>query len=248
VNLTKKGQEFLELCQNIVGQLEQGTTIIGEKDSEPVGTLKIVTGIGTSDTILENLPIFAQQFPNVDFIFLSMTEIYQFHIGDADIGIIPVCYSDSDIVQHILYESRLRIYASPSYLAKNTAPKNLEELKSHKLIVYGGSERALNEINIHLLQQPSSQNTDYNFRQFITVNNGLSLRRALITGLGIGPYEYDRELVSNNLLVDVFPDTPDYKIPYYFTYHRRLEGSQKVRAFHDFLKDVVKVWERPEKK
>jgi len=70
----------------------------------------------------------------------------------------------------------------------------------------------------------------------------------LITGLGIGPYEYDRELMKNNLLIDVFPDMPDHNIPYYFTYHRRLEGSPKIQAFHDFMKEVVKVWERPEKR
>jgi hypothetical protein len=33
----------------------------------------------------------------------------------------------------------------------------------------------------------------------------------------------------------------------YYTYHKRLEGSPKVNAFHDFLKkEVVKVWQRPD--
>ncbi len=222
--------------------MAQQTDIIREKDSVPEGTLKIVTGVGTSDAILGNIPRFSQQFPNIDFIFLSTTEIYQFHIGDADVGIIPVSYSDPDIVQQVLYESILRIYAAPCYLKENSTPKSIDDLKSHRLVVYGGGDQALEEINIHL------QNTDHNLHHFIKVNNGLSLRRALLTGLGIGPYEYDRELVRNNLLVDVFPNMPDQKIPYYFTYHRRLADSPKIKAFYEFMKEVVKVWERPEKK
>lgn len=239
--LTKQGEDFLNVCKDIVGQLAQRTDIIREKDSIPEGTLKIVTGVGTSDAILENLPLFFRQFPNINFIFLSTIEIYQFHIGDADVGIIPVSFSDPDIIQETLYESIIRIYAAPCYLESNSTPKNIEDLKLHKLIVYGNGDQTLGEINIHL------QNINHRLHHFIKVNNGLSLRKALLNGLGIGPYEYDHSLIEGNLLVDVFPQLPDQKIPYYFTYHRRLEGSPKIKAFYEFMKEVVKVWQRPEK-
>ena len=136
----------------------------------------------------------------------------------------------------------MRIYASPSYLEQNPTPKSIEDLSSHKLIIYNGDDRTLEEINIHI-NTPNDHITS-----FINVNNGLSLREALLTGLGIGPYEYNRDLVKNNLLIDVFPDMPDHIIPYYFTYHRRLDGSPKVQAFYEFLKEVSKVWTQPDEK
>ncbi len=238
--LTKQGEDFLNVCQDIVGQLAQRTDIIREKDSAPEGTLKIVTGVGTTEAILDNLPRFSQQFPKIDFTFLSTTEIYQFHIGDADVGIIPVRYSDPELTQHLLYELNLRIYAAPKYFREYPMPKSLEELHSHKLIVYSGDNRALEEINIHLSHQ-----NNY-FHPFIKVNNGLSLRKALLKGLGIGAYGYERDLVQNNLLVDIFPNMSDQKIPYYFTYHRRLEGSPKIKAFHEFMKEIAKTWQRPD--
>lgn len=239
IRLTKQGEEFLRVCEDIVGQLAQRTDLIREKDSAPEGTLKIVTGVGTTEAILDNLPQFSQKFPKVDFSFLSTTEIYQFLTGDADVGIIPISYSDPEITQHLLYELNLRIYASPKYLKEHSTPKSLEDLNSHKLIVYSGGDRALEEINIHLYK------SNKNLHPFIKVNNGISLRKALLNGLGIGPYGYEENLVKTNFLVDLFPDMADHKIPYYFTYHRRLEGSPKVQAFHEFMNQIAKIWQRP---
>ena len=89
---------------------------------------------------------------------------------------------------------------------------------------------------------------DYDSEVFIKVNSSIALQSALIKGYGIGAFGYDQSLIEENLLVDVFPELPDQKVPYYFTYHRRLEGSPKVQAFHEFMKESVKVWERPEVK
>lgn len=99
--LTKQGEEFRELCNDIVGQIAQRTKVIREKDCEPEGSLKIATGIGTSDAILENISKFILKFPKVQFSFLSTTDIYSFQIGEADVGIIPTVYSDPDIIQHV---------------------------------------------------------------------------------------------------------------------------------------------------
>lgn len=239
--LTKQGEEFLELCNDIVGQLAQRTDVIREKDFEPEGSLKIGTGIGTSDAILENIFEFIQKFPKIYFSFLSTTNIYHFQIGDADVGIIPTSYSDPDIKQHLLYESSLRIYAAPRYIQTYSMPKSLEDLKSHKLILYDNNDEITDKnINIHL------KNIDHNTQPLINVNNGISLKKALLSGLGVGVYEYDRRLIENNLLIDIFPDMPDKKIPYYYTYHKRLENSPKIHAFHDFLKEVSNIWKRPD--
>ena len=75
VRLTKQGEDFLTVCEDIVGQLAQRTDLIREKDSAPEGNLKIVTGVGTTEAILHNLPLFSQKFSKINFTFLSMTEI-----------------------------------------------------------------------------------------------------------------------------------------------------------------------------
>ena len=236
LDLTHRGKEFFDLCQRIIGELDQGTSVIKEKDSEPEGILRIVTEVGASDALLEHLDTFIQKFPKLNFMFLTTTDIYQFQIGDADVGIVPTKYNDPDITQHHLYDLNLKLFASPDYIKNHSFPKHLKDLASHRLIVYSGSEKSSKEVNFHLHDLDNSPGS------FVQVNNGRSLRSALVNGLGIGPFGYEENMVKNNLVIDLFPEMPPHKIPYYFTYHKRLESSPKIKAFHEFMKSVVKIW------
>ncbi len=243
VALTEQGQEYFDLCERIVGQLEQNTSLIREKGSEVQGTLKIVVGIGVGQVILDHLPLLSRKFPKLCFKISSMTDIFQFKIGDADVGIIPALSSDPNLVQHHLYDMDISVYASPSYLEARGVPKTFEDLYHHNIIFFSGdTPQITHSLNLHLTGDPAK---DSKYTNFMDVNNGLALRKALLNGLGIGTFCYDADLLDQKLLVDVFPDMPSRKIPYYYTYHRHLEGSPKVHAFHDFMKEIMKVWERP---
>ena len=55
LSLTKHGEDFLNVCKDIVGQLIQKVDIIREKDLFPEGNLKIITGLGTTEEILGSL-------------------------------------------------------------------------------------------------------------------------------------------------------------------------------------------------
>lgn len=245
VELTEQGKEFLELCQNIVGQLEQGTTLIREKNSETKGLLKFITGSGTLERVLENIPAFTEKFPQLNIQFNSIVNVLQcqqFQTGDVDVGLIPLTFNDPDLIQHHLFDMLLRVYASPTYLNSHSIPKTLKALKGHKIVVYSGDNQEVFNKNII-----DGETKKYYTPPFFIVNSGLSMRTALVNGLGVGCYAYDQNLIEKKRLIDVFPDMPDQKIPYYYTYHKRLEGSPKIEAFHDFLKEVVKVWQRPDK-
>jgi DNA-binding transcriptional LysR family regulator len=82
----------------------------------------------------------------------------------------------------------------------------------------------------------------------MTVGNVPAMRTALINGAGIGCYAYDRKIMEKGLLVDVFPDMPRQNVSYYYIHHHRLEGSSKIEAFYEFLKEIAKVWEWQEQK
>lgn len=247
VELTKQGQKFLELCLQIVGQLEQGTALIRESESEPEGILNFLTGTGTLVSLLQPLSAFSQKHPKLRIIFPETVNIltlnmYELQMGDVDAALIPFSFSDPDLVQHRMFEMSLRIYASPKYLQTHARPKSLNDLLDHKLLAYTGDNK-----NIFNKQMINLDTQSLYTQPLYTFNSGVSMRDALINGLGIGCYGYDRELLEKNLLIDVFPDVADQKIPYYFTYHKRLDGSPKIQVFRGFLKEVVKIWERPEK-
>jgi len=250
VELTHRGKEFYELCQRIVGNLEQETANIREKDAEPQGSLKIVVGAAGLEHILEHLPDFVKKYPKLQYTFSSINDIlttgsFQFQTGNADAALAPITFSDPELVQHHLFDMLLRVYAAPSYFKKFPKPKTPKDLKSHHIIIYASE----NQKKSLPLVVPDLRDTSQDYSQaFMRVNNGIAMRSALLQGLGIGTFLYERNIVENKLLVDVFPDLPDHKVPCYFTYHKRLEGSPKILAFHQFLKEIKYIWERPRKK
>ncbi|MDF3033078.1 MAG: LysR family transcriptional regulator [Alphaproteobacteria bacterium] len=244
--LTKQGREFLSLCQHVVGQLAQGIRLIREKNSEPEGCLSLVSGTGMIDPILENIEAFSQKFPKISFrfstvinIYQLINNVYQLQIGDADIAVIPETISDAHFNQRLLFNASERVYASPGYLQSHPVPKSLKGLQGHRVILYGDERQQIHN------KQIMNEDTVSFLQPFITLRSGPTMRTALINGAGIGCYLYNRDIMAKGLLVDVFPDMPDNMRPYYYTYHKRLEGSPKAEAFYAFLKDAMKGWERP---
>lgn len=237
LGLTKQGQDFLALCQRIVGQLAQGTNVIRETGLEPQGKLQVLSGLGILENILENISSFSERFPKFSFSFSTNVNIYQLHIGDADVVIMPEVVSDADFVQRHLYDTTVRIYASPQYLKKNSTPKTLEDLQNHKVILFVGEKQ-------EILNKPILGGGELSaLEPYIELSSGPVMRTALINGNGIGCYVYNKDVMDKGLLVDVFPELPADIITYYFTYHRRLAGSPKIEAFYDFLKEITKVWD-----
>ena len=248
IDLTRQGKEFLDLCQDIVGRLAQGTDFIRERDVEPQGNFNFVSGLGIIELILENIASFSKKFPKLSFNCVSNANIYQLIVksyqlqtGEADATVIPEIISDSDLIQRPLYNTAMRIYASPSYLQLHPMPKNLDDLQFHKVIIYRGEKQEI------LNKQIVNDSTRNLLRPIIGILPGPAMRIALLNGAGIGCYVYDKKIMDKGLLVDVFPDMPSHMVPYYYTYHKRLEGSPKVEAFYDFLKEVTKIWDWPGK-
>jgi len=246
VGLTKQGQDFLKLCEKIVGQFVQGTNVIREQDIDPEGNLTIVTGAGSQEDIFKCLTSFSRTFPKLSFNFPLTLNVLQLsgnlHIGNADVAFSPSHFDDPDLVQHHIYDMVLRLYATPDYLKLNSIPQTLEELKSHKLIVYESEAPAEeNKLNFQLI---NPETNSFYARPFITVSSGPSMRDSILNHLGIGPCAYDRELEEKQVLIDVFPDLPDIAIPYYYAYNKRLEGIPKIKAFHEFLKEAIRPRQR----
>ncbi|MGV8948328.1 MAG: LysR family transcriptional regulator [Candidatus Paracaedibacter sp.] len=252
IDLTRQGKEFFELCQNIVGRLAQGIDIICEKDAEPQGSFHLYSGAGILGNILENISSFSKRFPKVSFTFstiinpfeLHAVHAYQLQVGEVDATIMPILehIPDPDIIQRPLYNVAMGVYASPHYLQTHSTPKSLEDLQFHKIILYESEKQGI-ELNKPII----NAKTVKILSPFMTVGTVPAMRAALINGAGIGCYGYEKRLMDKGLLVDVFPDMPEYVHSYYYTYHKRLEGSPKIEAFYEFLKEVTKIWDCSEK-
>ena len=231
--LTPQGHEFLALCSAITGELIRGASLIRDNKDTPEGVLKIVTGLGSYEDIVKHIKEFSKLYPKITFDFSSSINVLQLQIGEADVIFSPVLFKDSDLVQKHVYDMVLRIYATPEYLSCHSKPKTMKELQNHQLIVY--SDDIQNKWNIHLDQIDTTS-----IQPYLKVNSGPAMKLALLNHLGIGSYAFDEELIDKGLLIDLFPNMADFRVPYYYSYHRRLENSLKIKVFLDLVNKAIK--------
>jgi DNA-binding transcriptional LysR family regulator len=154
-------------------------------------------------------------------------------IGEADIAFSPILFKDPDLTQKHVYDMVLRIYATPEYLSCHSKPKTIKELKNHQLIVYSGENQE--KLNIHI-----NGTDNYSVKPYIKVNSGPAMKLALLNHLGIGPYPFDQELIDKGMLIDLFPNMADFRVPYYYSYHKRLENSLRIKVFLDLVNKAIK--------
>jgi DNA-binding transcriptional LysR family regulator len=135
--------------------------------------------------------------------------------------------ADSQLVARKLGELQRGMYASPAYLKKHPAPKNLKELSRHSLLmsVTGTNRSEWNFVDAERITGPAR----------LRVNNNFVVRDAVLQGLGIGrmPCIMAQPLVDKKLLVPVLPKVAIPTVDVSAVYPNSRFLAPKVRAFVD---------------
>jgi DNA-binding transcriptional LysR family regulator len=122
--------------------------------------------------------------------------------------------------------------ASPTYLARFSAPRTLEELQQHKLLIYTHAHTP-NELRF----TKNSEERVLTVTSLLDSNDGQVLRAAALDGLGIliqPSYIIHEDIVAGRL-VPVLDDWEFPRLNINLASHIRKQMSDKVRAFIDFM-------------
>jgi DNA-binding transcriptional LysR family regulator len=233
--ITEDGSTFYERAKRIVQEATDAAVEIAERRGELVGPLRVSGPVSFGSLHLgPALYGFLAKNPKID-LTLDLDDRFVSMLADGYDAVVrhgPVV--DEHVVVKRLAPSRRFLVAAPAYLEKFGKPKSLAELEQHKGIVY--SNRGL---------------ADWRFkasRGFVTVrplralrvNNGLLMRDAAATGLGLAllpAYFVHKELASKKLvIVDVGVEAEGATI--YIAYPADRRGSAKVRALTVWLRDA----------
>ena len=129
--------------------------------------------------------------------------------------------------------------ASPGYLKKYGKPKNLEDLKNHKLIYYaqelGSSPDGFEYFD-------GEKYREIKMTGVITVNNVDSYKAACLAGLGIcqNPQVGILNLLKSGSLIEVLPKFRAEPMKLKIVYLQRGITSKRVMVFIDWLEQNLK--------
>jgi len=231
--LTEQGDLLFRTAHDVFSKLSLTEALITESKEKARGPLTVSATVGLGTTWLTpRVREFLTLYPEVQLSLHIDDQEVDLGMREADIAIRVSKPRQPDLIQRHLMTLRFHIYGSSDYLKRRGAPKTLEDLKDHDLIIFGTASRPpIPEINwIMDVGDPAPGERN----AILRVNNQYAIFRAVRSGLGLAmlpDYMVDPEFNVIRVLEDV--DGPSTEA--YFVYPEELRHSKRISAFRDFL-------------
>ena len=243
LTLTDEGELLFTAVTDVLGRLAAAEEALKNVHDAPRGALKITAshGIGAY-WLLPRLGDFLAQYPEVDVHLVLDDKELDLAQREADLAIRMRAPVQADLIQRKLFTVHYHMYAAKSYLKDHPAPRTLEEIAEHSIIVYG--ETAVPEIrDINWLLEAFKKNAKPGSTgKIIRINNITGILQATEAGLGIGVVP-DFVAAEHPKLERVLPDVNAPGFDVHLVYADALRQSKRVAAFRDFAVKSSKDWQ-----
>ncbi len=243
LTLTDEGELLFTAVTDVLGRLASAEEALKNVHESPRGALKITAshGIGAY-WLLPRLGAFLAQYPEVEVHLVMDDKELDLAQREADLAIRMRAPVQADLIQRKLFTVHYHMYAAKTYLKDNPAPRTMEEIADHTIIVYG--ETAVPEIrDINWLLEAFKKNAKPGGKgRIIRINNITGILQATEAGLGIGVVP-DYVAAQHPELERVLPDVAAPGFDVHLVYADALRQSKRVAAFRDFTVKSSKDWQ-----
>jgi len=232
--LTEQGELLFDATNAMAKRLDAASARIRDSEEEVFGELRVTTttGFGTL-WLAPRLSTLYEKYPDLKIDLMLEERVLDLPMREADIAIRMKEPSQADLIRKRLMNIRMRLYASPSYLAKYGAPQELSDIKGHRLICQN-LKAAQVGAGASLVQQLLA----HDIRSTLTVNNYFGVLQAVLHDLGIGvlPHYLITDFPD---LVQVLPEVESVEVPVFLAYPEELRHSKRIAAFRNFVQDEI---------
>lgn len=248
VSPTEIGLAYYDRARRVLTDAGEADALVSAFQAVPSGHLKVAVDADFGATCMPPLIAeFLSKYPKIT-VNMQLTRGLGARrtagIEDGfDLAIRVGGPRDTNYDRHPLAETSLRLVAAPEYLAEHGHPERIEDLSNHQLLHY--SQDAVG--SVWHLTAPSGELRQVRTSGWLTVNDGPSLLRACISGLGIAqlPSFLCAEALAQGTVEQALPDLPRVTQQIYAMKPEAKVSPPKVHAFLDFLTDKLaqRAWE-----
>lgn len=231
--LTEAGREYHQRARQILAELEEADSVVGQSTTRAVGLLRVNAPL--SFGVLHLAPLwggFLARHPEVELDVELTDRVLDLVEEGFDMGIRITRMPDSSLVSKQLATTRLVLCAAPGYLAAHGAPATVADLGRHQVIGYSYSLSG----NVWQLQSGKGVES-VSIKPRLRANNGDTCRAAALDGQGI--VLQPDFLVAGDLaagrLTRILPEFEGAEVGIFAVYPSRKYLSGKVRALIDHL-------------
>jgi len=233
LHLTEEGTLFLARARAILASIEDAEEQMAVRRTQPAGRLRV--NAATPFMLHAVVPLvadFRAAYPQIaleldtDELFIDLLE------RRTDIAIRIGTLRDSTLHARTLATSRLRLLASPAYLAAHGEPVEPEALAQHTLLGFTQPD-SLNGWPVR-----SAAGDVWQCTPALRASSGETLRQLALQGAGIcclSDFMTAADRASGALVQVLAPHTVDTRQPISAVYYRNTQLASRIGCFLDFL-------------
>ncbi|MDA7424138.1 LysR family transcriptional regulator [Thalassococcus lentus] len=232
--LTEQGELLFDATSSMNKRIDAATARIRDSEEEVFGELRVTTTFGFGALWLApRLAKLYEQYPELNIDLMLEERVLDLPMREADVAIRMKEPSQADLVRKKLMSIKMRLYATPQYLAEHGEPQDLHALANHRLICQNPRSAQVSA-GLNLVQELLT----YDIEATLTVNNYYGVLQAVLSNLGIGVLP-DYIIEDFPSVVPVLPDVGSVEVPVFLAYPEELRQSKRIAAFRDFVQDEI---------
>lgn len=233
---TEAGLDLLQVARTTEDQFAQLQGRLKGRGNDVAGELVVTSLPGLSPLMIPVLARFREIYPEVTIRYLTSSRVFRLEYGEAHVAIrAGRAPEEPDNVVQKLYDTRIGLYGSKSYVARNGQPVLDEELATHEFVVGDGMDKKIPFYG-WLLDRVSPERAVFRVTEqaavFAAVKNG--------AGLGFLPTWAARQDPD---LVEVMAPREEWQSKFWLVTHMALHRTAKVQAFLTHLKEATAEWD-----
>jgi len=234
VTMTDEGTRYYADCVQILRLVEQAGDEARATRGAPAGTIRLscTAAFGVLH-VCRLMFAFQDQYPDIGIDLNLTDERVDLVREGVDIALRLGPVSDSSLKLRMLGQSRMRLVASPAYLATHGTPVDPRTLAGHEGV------RMSNVAGSDVLDLIGPDGTHHAvpFGGRFLINHGLAAREALVAGRGIAPAHLwlVDDLLTDGRLKVILPDYVLRPVPLRMLIVPERAGIARVRLLAEFL-------------
>lgn len=259
LQLTEEGEGFLQRARAILDAMEEAEESVARKRRRPSGRLRVdAASPFMLHCIAPHMTAFSALYPEIRLELTSSERIVDLLEQKVDIAIRIGALQDSTLHARALGGSKLRVVASPAYLAEHGEPKSVDALREHRLIGFTAPE--------HLNRWPlrergkragkgaskgasrsgrvSGKPEPLKIQPSITASSGETLRQLALSGWGIAclaDFMTAADIRDGRLVPILGHVLLDERQPVSAVYYQSASLAGRVQCFLDFIAARVRL-------
>jgi DNA-binding transcriptional LysR family regulator len=234
-SLTEFGRAYYERCRAVLTEAEAADALAADQLGEPTGRLRVTVPVHFGRRCVAPILLrLAERYPKLELDLSFNDRSTDLADDDFDLAIRTGELRDrAGVMARRDAGQRMIVCASSAYIEANGRPQSIEDLASHRAVVYRRSGRVRPWLFPRDGQPPAEITPLHRFR----FDDLAAIAEAVAAGAGLAwlPSWLVREPLISGALVRVLPEEPEYLYDVFALWLQTPQMPPKLRAAIDVL-------------